>query len=105
MFDKSIFYLLIFLRVTTLIIKKLLLIQNKILAKHSNNIKKILLYKESITELMFLFKIDASLLIKLSLISRTNLLFSFAKILNSSKDEILFFLDPKEILKYVLQTS
>ena len=39
---------------------------------------------------MFLFKIGLSRLIgKLSLISRTNLLFPFAKMINSSKEDIL----------------
>ena len=46
--------------------------------------------RDNLAELMFLFKIGLSCLTsKISLISRTSLLFSFAKMVNSSKDEIL----------------
>ena len=53
-------------------------------------IKKILSKRKYLAELMFLFKIDLSRLIsKLSLISGSNLLFLFVKIVNSTKDEML----------------
>ena len=54
-------------------------------------IKKLTIVKiNNLTELMFFFKIGLSRLIsKLSLISSTNLLLSFAKMVNSSKDGIL----------------
>ena len=53
-------------------------------------IKKLLSKRKYLAELMFLFKIDLSrLMSKLSLISGSNLLFLFVKIVNSTKDEML----------------
>ena len=47
--------------------------------------------RNNLAELMFLFKIDLFRLIsKISLISRTNLLSPFVKMVNSSKDAMLF---------------
>ena len=57
--------------------------------------------KKHFEELMFLFKISLSRFrSELSLISRKNLLFLFAKMVNSSKDEIL--LQSKRWSRFVL---
>ena len=62
-----------------------ILYQTILLCKET--IKKLLSKRNNLAELMFLFKTGLSRLIsKLSLISRSNLLFPFAEIVNFSKD-------------------
>ena len=57
-------------------------------------IKKPIIVRANLAELMFLFEIDLShLKSKLSLILRANLLFPFVKVINFSNDGVL--LQPK----------
>ena len=65
--------------------------QSNIIIKQCYCTKKLLSKRNNLAELMFFFKIGLSPLIsKLSLISRTHLLFLFAKMINSSKDRRLY---------------